>query len=130
MRGMIVGIGTDLCEVDRVAGALERSRERFLARVFTAREQAAAEGSAHPARAFASFFAIKESAFKTLRRGWPHGVGYLEIELERPEAMTGPLVLSGRAAALATEIGAGRLHAAATCDDEIAAAIVVAESVR
>lgn len=124
---MVVGLGTDLCEVDRIEAALGRSGERFLARVFTPAERAAASGRADEARVLARFFALKESTFKTLRRGWPYGVGFLEIELERPALMAGRVLLSGRAAEHAARLGATRFMGATTVDEEIAAAVVIAE---
>ena len=124
---MIIAVGTDLCEVDRIESALLRSGDRFLARVFTARERQAASEAEHPARVLARFFAIKESAFKTLRRGWPYGVGFLEVELETPALLSGRLLLSGRAAGLASARGASRFMGASAADEEIAAAVVIAE---
>lgn len=124
---MIVGLGTDLCEVDRIAAAVKRSGERFLARVFTPEEREAASGAAHPHRALASFFAIKESAFKALRRGWPYGVSFDEVRLESPAAMRGRVVMTGRALELARALGASRFTGAACADDEIATAVVIAE---
>ena len=124
---MIVAVGTDLCEVDRIEGAVARSGDRFLARVFTARERQAASEAEHPARVLARFFAIKESAFKTLRRGWPYGVGFLEVELETPALLSGRVILTGRAAEHARARGAPRVMGASTADAEIAAAVVLAE---
>lgn len=124
---MIIGLGTDLCEIDRIEAAIARTGERFLARVFTPREQEAARAAEHPIRAFARFFAIKESTFKTLRRGWPYGVGFVEVELETPSLSCGAVRLSGRAADLARSLGICHVIAAATSDHEIAAAVALAE---
>jgi len=124
---MIVGIGTDLCEVDRMAAALERSGDRFAARVFTPEERSAAADRSDAAAYLARCFAVKEACFKALGRGWPDDIGFDEIRLVDPAARCGSLALSGRAATWAARAGVSTMHAATTCDGELAAAVVVAE---
>jgi phosphopantetheinyl transferase (holo-ACP synthase) len=51
---MIVGIGTDCCELERIADAIERRGDRFLVRVFTHAERAAGAKRPEPAAYFAS----------------------------------------------------------------------------
>ena len=58
---MIVGIGTDLCNVDRVARSLERFGDRFVHRCFTEVERRRAEGRAGRAATYAKRFAAKEA---------------------------------------------------------------------
>ena len=49
---MIIGIGSDLCDIRRIEKSLERHGERFTHRLFTDVERARAEGRAHPAATF------------------------------------------------------------------------------
>jgi len=124
---VIRDVGTDLCDIQRLALAVERTGERFLARVFTPAERAAAAASGRELPELARRFAVKESVFKVLGRGWPNGIGFAEIELDESTPGHGLVRLTGRAAQRAVTDGTGRLHAAATDDGRMAFAIVVAE---
>ena len=89
---MIVGIGTDLLDVGRMAGELAREGAGFRDDVFTPAEIAYCEAHAHPARHFAVRFAAKEACWKAL--GVPgDGVSLRDVEVERPEAGPPRLVL-------------------------------------
>lgn len=124
---MILGIGTDLCDVSRMASAIERTGERFLARVFTPAERMAAEAAPRPACEFARFFAVKEATFKVLGRGWPDEIGFDEIELDPRASAPKRVLLHGRAARWAAQARIGALHAATSGDEAVALAVVVAE---
>ena len=124
---MIVAVGTDLCEVERVELAVARTGERFLARVFTPAEQASAERSTHPAAELARFFAVKEATFKALGRGWPDDISFTEIEIAAQGSGPREIALSGRAAAWAEKSGIARLVVASCVDRVLAAAVVIAE---
>jgi holo-[acyl-carrier protein] synthase len=78
---MIVGIGTDCCDVERIAGAIERRGDRFLARVFTDAERAAGAKRPEPAVYFARRFAAKEACVKALGSGITDRVGWHDVEV-------------------------------------------------
>jgi len=69
--GILLGLGCDLIEVERVRGVLERQGERFRNRVFTAEEQAYCESLQHPHKHYAARFAAKEAVSK----GFTTGIG-------------------------------------------------------
>jgi holo-[acyl-carrier protein] synthase len=73
---MILGIGSDLCDIRRVEAVLERFGERFLSRVFTEAERARAERRHGTARTgtYAKRFAAKEACAKALGTGFSQGV--------------------------------------------------------
>lgn len=126
---MIRDVGTDLCSVSRVQLAVDRTGERFLRRVFTPAEREAARLSARPAAELARSFAVKESVFKVLGRGWPNGIGFDEIELRAGRSgAPASVLLRGRAAEHARRQGVGRWHVAVDDDGELAVAVVVAET--
>src|SRR6476646_9896085 len=96
---MVVGIGTDITEVHRIARSIERHGERFLKRVYTTGEIAycvARQKSA--AQSFAARFAAKEAGAKALGTGISRGIGWLELEVVRHPGERPTLHLSGRAA--------------------------------
>src|SRR5439155_7410954 len=76
---MIIGIGSDLCDARRIARAIERHGERFLARVFTATERARAERRANRVETYAKRFAAKEACAKALGTGMRRGVFWRDM---------------------------------------------------
>ncbi len=80
---MIVGLGVDITEVDRIEAAIERRGRPFLERLFTPSEIAYCETHRHRAERFAGRFAAKEAAMKALGTGWARGVRWVDIEVTR-----------------------------------------------
>jgi holo-[acyl-carrier protein] synthase len=120
-------VGVDLVSVDDVARSLERFGDRYVRRVFTAREAAycrAGVGRAAAAR-FAARFAAKEAALKALHpeTSW---ADWRAIEVRRRASGSCELVLHGEAAALARRQGIETLALSMTHDGGRAAAFVVA----
>lgn len=63
---MIIGIGTDICDIRRIEQSIEKFGERFLNKTFTADEQAYCDCKARPAMSYAKRFAAKEAVAKAL----------------------------------------------------------------
>jgi holo-[acyl-carrier protein] synthase len=76
---MIIGLGSDICDVRRIEAALERHGERFLSRIYTATERAKAEGRANRAETYAKRFAAKEACAKALGTGFRRGVFWRDM---------------------------------------------------
>ena len=113
-------VGLDLIEIARIRRALERY-PGFRDRCFTPAEQAYCDSRPNPAESYAGRFAGKEAVGKAL------GIGvnftWREIEIRgRPKP---GVSLSGRTAAWAEKIGAGRIDLSMTHSRELAAAICV-----
>jgi holo-[acyl-carrier protein] synthase len=94
---MIIGIGSDLCRIDRIEKSLSRFGERFEQRCFTATERArAARRPAQKADTYAKRFAAKEAYSKALGTGMRQGVawrdiGVINLPTGRPTlSLTGP----------------------------------------
>ena len=122
---MVVGVGTDLVDLDRFRQAAERT-PGILTRYFTADEQAYAERRGDPTERYAARFAAKEAVMKAL------GVGLgacelADIEVVRDEDSGAPdLRLHGKAAVLAQEKGVTAWRISLTHTDTAAHAIVIA----
>jgi holo-[acyl-carrier protein] synthase len=126
---MIVGIGTDLCEIDRIERSLERFGERFLARVFTPGEIAyCRRRKKTAAESFAARFAAKEATAKALGTGIAYGVGWQDIEVTRAPGRAPQVLLHGRAAALAERLGVRHSVLSLTHTRGLAMAVVVLEA--
>jgi holo-[acyl-carrier protein] synthase len=76
---MIIGLGSDLCDVRRIEKVIERHGERFLARIFTPAERAKAERRANRAETYAKRFAAKEACAKALGTGLRAGVFWRDM---------------------------------------------------
>jgi len=76
---MILGIGTDLANIDRIAGTLERFGDRFRNRVFTPTEQAKAEARHDTPGTYAKRWAAKEACSKALGTGLRMGIAWKDM---------------------------------------------------
>lgn len=96
---MIVGIGTDLCMIERIETAITRFGERFLERVFTEAERKHADRLSGSARmgSYAKRWAAKEACVKALGTGFAQGVSLQDIGVVNSAAGAPELVLSGGA---------------------------------
>lgn len=124
---MIVGIGIDHCEVDRMRKSLERWGDRILKRVFCDGEIAYASSYRVPAERYAARFAAKEATLKAIGTGIAMGINWREVEVIRHPGSAPQIALHGRAAEIAKERGAKRFHLAITHTGDLATAVVVAE---
>ena len=78
---MIIGIGTDLANIDRIAGTLERFGDRFRNRVFTETEQIKAERRRDVAGTYAKRWAAKEACSKALGTGLRMGIAWKDMSV-------------------------------------------------
>jgi holo-[acyl-carrier protein] synthase len=125
---MIVGIGIDQVEIDRMEGLLSRRPTRAAERLFTAGERGTCRGRARPAECFAARFAAKEAFLKALGTGLGRGVAWHEVEVVVPDGGGRPrLRLSGTAARRLREAGGGSVHLSFTHEAGAATAMVVLE---
>ncbi len=76
---MILGIGSDLANIDRIAGTLERFGDRFRNRVFTEIEQVKAERRRDTAGTYAKRWAAKEACSKALGTGLSMGISWKDM---------------------------------------------------
>jgi holo-[acyl-carrier protein] synthase len=101
---MVIGIGLDLVETDRVARLLERYGDRFVRKLMDPPEaEALPEALPERVRRLALAVAAKEAASKALGTGWSHGVRWRDVVVS-----SGPgaaIRLEGRAAEVAGERG-------------------------
>lgn len=121
---MIVGLGIDVCSIERMRRALERHGERFFARICSPDERADLKGR-DEATSLAGRFAAKEAFAKALD-GAP-GVGWHEVEVRRAASGRPVLTLSGNAAKAVEAAGADAWHVTITHDAGVAAAVVILE---
>ncbi|HIE12658.1 MAG TPA: holo-[acyl-carrier-protein] synthase [Desulfotomaculum sp.] len=125
---MVIGIGTDIIEVERVNRAYSRWGERFLRRVYTPAERSYCLKKANAACCFAGRFAAKEAVLKALGTGHK-GSGFGEVEVTNDDAGKPLVILRGRAAAVAREKGVSAVHLSISHDAAHAVAFAVTEKI-
>jgi holo-[acyl-carrier protein] synthase len=121
---MIIGIGTDIIEVERVARAI--SKEAFKKKVFSEREIAYCE-SQKKEESFAARFAAKEAFFKALGTGWRDGMGITEVEILNDDLGKPSIHLSGKAKEVFEQKGGTHIHLSLSHIKTQAAAFVILE---
>lgn len=131
---MIIGLGSDLCNIERLAKVLEKHGERFEQRCFTEIERAkAAKRPYTKAGTLAKRFAAKEAFSKAIGTGFSRGVFMKDIGVVNAPSGAPTLALTGGAAArLAEMTPAGhtmRVHLTLTDDHPWAQAFVILEAV-
>jgi holo-[acyl-carrier protein] synthase len=129
LRGaaMVLGLGTDLIEIERIQASIERFGERFLERVFTVGEIAYCGRKKQPAESFAARFAAKEAGAKALGTGISRGVSWREIEVTREMGQRPMLHFRGRAGELANALGVRRVHLTLSHSRNLAIAVALVE---
>src|SRR5262245_60170740 len=121
---MIVGIGIDVCSIDRMRRALERHGDRFFSRICTDREKADLLGR-DQATALSGRFAAKEAFAKALDGA--RGVAWHDVEVRRAPSGKPVLELRGTALVAIEKFGADKWHVTISHDAGVAVAMVVLE---
>jgi holo-[acyl-carrier protein] synthase len=127
---MIVGLGVDIVEIDRMATALRR-RPRMKERLFSEEERKYCDARGRPEVHYALRFAAKEAVLKALGTGFA-GMRFTDVEVIR-EANGRPVPqLSGRAAERAAELGVIEMHLSLsfTHTTAVASAVALTEGAR
>lgn len=130
---MILGIGSDLCDIRRIEASLTRFGERFTHRVFTAGERAKCDGRAARAASYARRFAAKEACAKALGSGIAQGVFWRDMEVVNLAGGKPTLRLTGGARERLAELTPpgfeAWLHITLTDEPPLAQAFVMIEAV-
>ena len=129
---MIIGLGSDLCDITRVEQTLARFGERFITRVFTPEERRKAESRAHQAATYAKRFAAKEACAKALGTGFNRGVFMKDMGVINQMSGAPTLKLEGgalkRLESITPEGHRAVIHLTLTDDHPMAMAVVVIEA--
>jgi len=130
---VILGIGSDLADIRRIAGSLERFGDRFVERVFTEVERARSERKGDPAASYAKRFAAKEACAKALGTGIRDGVFWRDMGVVNLRSGQPTMALTGgaraRLQALTPPGMTVRIHLSLTDEPPYAQAFVVIEAV-
>jgi holo-[acyl-carrier protein] synthase len=131
---MIIGLGSDLCNIERIQHSLDRFGERFERRVFTETERAKAEKRPFTrAGTYAKRFAAKEAFSKAVGTGFKRGVFMKDIGVVNLPSGQPTLALTGgaklRLDAMTPPGHAALIHLTMTDDHPFAMAVVIIEAI-
>jgi len=125
---MVIGVGVDVVDVERFRASLTRT-PTMRARVFTPAELEHVASKYDPVLSLAARFAAREAVMKAMGLGLG-AFGFHEASVRIDDAGTPHLVISGQAAALATDRGIDTWHLSLAHDGGMATAMVVASGPR
>ena len=129
---MILGVGTDLANIDRIAGVLERHGDRFRNRVFTEIEQRKAERRKDVAGTYAKRWAAKEACSKALGTGLRMGISWKDMAVSNLKTGQPVMTVTGWAAERLKDMTPkgheATIHVSLTDDHPWAQAFVVIEA--
>lgn len=129
---MILGVGTDLANIDRIKGVLERHGDRFRKRVFTDLEQKKAEHRKDVAGTYAKRWAAKEACSKALGTGLRMGISWKDMAVSNLDTGQPVMQVTGWAAerlvAMTPSGHTATIHVSLTDDHPWAQAFVVIEA--
>lgn len=124
---MIVGLGLDITEIDRIEQVLTRRGEAVLRRLYTPREVAYCESHKNKFERYAARFAAKEAAMKALGTGWRRGVRWRDIEVVNAPSGKPTLRLEGVARQIADGLRVRNISLTITHSGNLAVAQVIFE---
>jgi len=125
---VIVGLGLDIAEIDRIEAAITRHGKPFIERLFTPNEIAYCESHKNRYERYAARFAVKEAAMKALGTGWRRGVRWRDIEVTREKSGKPGLGLVGVARKFADGLGVKHISVTITHSGNFALAQVIFEN--
>lgn len=130
---MILGLGNDIIDIERIERTIARFGDRFLARMFTDAERARSDRRKDRAASYAKRFAAKEACAKALGTGLRHGVYWRDMGVINLPSGRPTLVLTGGAAKQLERITppgySARIDLSLTDDYPLAQAIVIISGV-
>ncbi len=122
---MIIGLGTDIAEVARIAKSIENSA--FRDKIFSKTEITYCETKTNKAENYAARFAAKEAFFKALGTGWRGMMAFNEVEVVNDELGKPTLNLLGEAGKVLVERNIKKIHISLSHTKEMAMATVILE---
>jgi len=124
---MILGIGVDICNVDRLSELRRKYGPRFLDRVFTPVEQQRCGAGPGCDERYAARFAAKEAVMKALGTGWNRGLTFADIQVATEDSGRPVVTICGGARELADRLGVAHIHISLSHERDNAVAFVVLE---
>ena len=124
----ILGLGTDIVEIERIAGVIERSGDRLARRVLSEAEWQQYQRHQQPVRFLAKRFAVKEAAAKAFGTGIRGGLEFNQFEVYNDELGKPGLRFFKHASEVAEKLGVRQVHVTLADERHYACATVIIEN--
>lgn len=124
----ILGLGTDIAEIERIENALDRTGESFAQRILCEEEILKFSQLKQKGRYLAKRFAAKEAASKALGTGIAKGVTFHDFCVTNDDLGKPVISLSGTAQQIAQKLGVNHVHLSISDERHYAVATVILES--
>jgi holo-[acyl-carrier protein] synthase len=121
--GVLIGLGADVIEVERIRGVMDRQGERFLSRVFTDEEREYCSRMAQPHKHLAARFAAKEAVSKCFTTGIGAELGWKSVSVYHGPRNQPLVRLDEKGQALLREAGATDVILTLSHTDSVAMAV-------
>ena len=125
---MIIGIGTDIIEIARMAESLAQKGDSYARRLLTESEFEDFQQRGNKAAFLAKRFAAKEATVKALGTGFADSITWKQVNIANDEKGMPVLTLTGKARERADALGVSRLHISISDEKHYAMAFVILES--
>lgn len=130
---MIIGVGTDICDITRIEKSLEKYGQRFKDKTFTEDEQAYCDAKSNPAMSYAKRFAAKEAVAKALATYNSGGLGWTDVSVKNDPSGRPNVVIKGTAEhrlnAILPNDHKAKIHLSLSDDYPYATAFAVVEAI-
>ena len=121
--GILIGIGVDVIEIDRVRGVVQRQGGRFLQRVFTDEERSYCDSKANPHKHYAARFAAKEAVSKCFCTGIGAELGWRSVSIYHGPRQQPLVRLDANGEALLRRVGATHVQVSLSHSETVAMAV-------
>ncbi|MBU8892973.1 MAG: holo-ACP synthase [Bacteroidales bacterium] len=121
---MIIGIGTDIFEVERMKTKIEK-QPSLIEGIFTDNEISYCNQYKNKAQRFAARYAAKEAFLKALGTGWRDGITFKDINIINDDLGKPEIKLSGMAKQIADKLGVTAVHLSMSHTKDLASAFVI-----
>ena len=129
---MIVGLGTDIVSIDRIAMVLEKNQSTFIDRICSKQEKLYLQECKDVKTKLAKIWAVKEAAVKALGTGFVQGISFADIKLSHDSLGKPEINFSGKAKEILDhKIGNGKANILVSLSDDkpFAQAVVIIEKI-
>lgn len=123
--GILIGLGCDVIEIERIRGVMERQGARFLDRVFTEEERAYCLGMKYPHKHLAARFAAKEAVSKCFTTGIGAELGWKSVSIYHGSRHEPLVRLDEKGAALLRQVGGTDVRVSLSHNESAAMAVAV-----
>lgn len=124
---MVVGLGVDIVQNDRIQGIIDKWGDKFLDKIFTETELDFINRHEQKLQRYASNYAVKEAFVKALGTGFRNGINFHNIQVRRDELGKPFIELMGTTKSFAEQKGINKIHTTISHEKDYSVAVVIFE---